>query len=61
VTTNFFWKYRKPSLIRINGRRSSGLSDNTEVVKQEVALKVKKLTTQINGKFNCINNCDENK
>jgi hypothetical protein len=30
-------------------------------VKQKVALKEKKLKTQINGKFNDINSADENK
>jgi hypothetical protein len=30
-------------------------------VKKKIALKDKKLRTQINGKFNDINNADENK
>jgi hypothetical protein len=48
--------YSKPLLIRSNwGERSSRL------VQQKVALKNKKLTPQINGKFNDISSADENK
>jgi hypothetical protein len=48
-------KYSKPSLIRINGGESSGL------MKQKVALKEKKLRTQIIGKFNYVSSAEENK
>jgi hypothetical protein len=49
-------KYSKQSLIRVHWKeRPSGL------MKQKVALKGKKLRTQINGKFHDISSTDENK